>query len=289
MDIPVIDARSHNYGDQGKSSFETLITSYTEAVSVVPVLSRHFASKSKPQCWTEWRDLPTTSSQLYSQIDDVRIAVRQGSILSNIRAPLDLQRPSFPLPVFQSQADAEAIKSRLSHILYINGLTGRKVIRIYAGSNERYAAADLADALIFLGHRVQLVLSAQVTKTQMTSRMRKGKADAIFWLHESNVTDYPVASDVPIITFNKNCITCNAPLHINVIYLDHIPYLASSTADEAYSAAPGHFHLETTSRGELLITTLKQDLFPVIRYASGLFADLTSDGFVLRKTATCYP
>lgn len=263
-------------------SLENLVKVFISSVETVPVLRQHFRACPVPASREDWKKLPTTNAELYARLTDVREAVREPHRLFSPSAPLDLSRPSFPLTVLQSYEDKLCLDERLEHMLRLAGCQEPEKLTFVVGKDQRYASSDLAELLIYLNHQCSMVLTDGRDQADLTHKVALLGSKFVLWLLPEKPSNLPFPASVStVITFNQ-AVRLSPPIrHVDVLHIDVVPYFAASESGKFYSVVSNHFYLESTCEGELLITTLRQDLLPLLRYATGWHVNLKADGFDL--------
>ena len=266
---------SHDY-------LRDLVKIFISSVETVPVLRRHFGTSSVPVSWEDWEKLPVTNLDIYAQLSDFREAFREPCRVFSPVAPLDLSSPSFPLTVLQSYEDKLCLDERLEHILRLSGCQDHEKITFVIGNKQRYASSDLAELLIYLNHQCSIILAECLDQTDLAHKLGLLGSRVLIWLSAEHPSTVVLPASVStVITFNQTVEVPYQIRHVDVLHIDIVPYFATSNSGNYYSVVPNQFYLETTSEKELLITTFRQDLLPLIRYATGWCVDLKANGFDL--------
>ena len=244
-----------------------LLRAYEKGIQQVDLLRELFGRSPVPRNPLEWVALPTTSVSTYSTTRSISSSFRGTERVYAPAAPLDLRCPSFPLAVLQSHSDKTALDERLLHVLKQLGCGHFENFVFVSGRSQHYFAADIAELLVTLGHGCRLLISEEVT-TDTYEKLNGLGAQYIFWLHQTPVSSMSLPDCVQALTTFNSLSDVSFIRHFDVWHLDEAPLLAISGVDRRYSLLPGHFHVETVE-GELTITTLKQDLLPLVRYRTG--------------------
>ena len=94
--------------------------------------------------------------------------------------------------------------------------------------------------------------------------------------------DGPVTEHVrSVVTFNRPTYLPTVRQHIDVVYTEPIQFIAFGTEGK-YRTVCDSIFLEANASSELLVTTLDQDLLPVVKYSTGLRVEPTGSSFRLQ-------
>ena len=253
-----------------------LLRTYVDSIEQIPLLNDIFGHLPHPGTVAEWQSLPTTDKETYSKAPSMKAAFRGVDRLVSPEAPLDLSSPSFPLTVLQSCADKAAVTDRILHILNFLDWDGIADLVCVSDRITRYFAAELAELLLTLGLPCKLLMCDHMD-SETCARLVGPRSQHVCWLHKQPLSRELLPPTVRgVITFN--CMHSLSFLHhANVLHLDEAPFLAVSRGAQEYSYLPSHFHIDVSGDG-LLVTTLKQDLLPLVRYRTGWFGHVNHDG-----------
>ena len=241
-----------------------LSAAFQKGVSSVPLLTRAFQHVSAPTTIQEWSMLPVTTPGHYSSVSSVREASAGWRSLFSPVAPRLASSPCFPMAALHSYRDRELADDRVLHILNVLGMrTPMHIVLVY-DDESRYYTSDLADLLCTMEFDCFLVASGG-NSLAITMEL---KPDLTFWLC---CDPCPwLARSVVISTGPGLCSEVPAGHNGYVIDHDLIPYLAVTTNGSRYSTASGQFFFEKSDFGTLLVTTLRQELMPLIRFDTGI-------------------
>lgn len=247
----------------------------------VPLLQRHFGVCSAPSTWEGWTDLPLTDRSLYETVSHVNDAVRSSREMFAPAAPMNFGTQAFPVPLLQSYEDKEANEGRIALILDSVDSDVDGLHLIIASTQQRYAAADLADYLIGLGYQSAVLLTPFETRSDPLMAC----APRVLWLmDDTGVSPSTLRQpNTTVLSINMHALCNQSFVNADVLHLDPIGYLAVCKLPEIYTVLPSHFLCEIRDTGELVVTTLRNDLFPLVRYRTGMYAIHCEGGFrVLR-------
>lgn len=244
-----------------------LTPAFAAAKAEVPKLDQIFGRFEHPTCMAEWWSLPTTGPLDYAEAKTVTSSVRNLDKLFAPSAPFDLSSPSFPFSVLHSYTDKLALDQRLAEILELTGCGASEDFIFVSGRHQRYFAADLAELLIALGHGCVFMLLDRPSPTDF-ARIQSLEAQYLFWFLAEPIPERSLPDSVcGVVTFSRHP-RLRSKHHVDVLQLDEAPLLAYGEGMGRYSFAPSHFYLEHSNR-ELLVTTLRQDMLPLVRYRTG--------------------
>ena len=264
-------------------SFAELLSSYHKGISEVPILKEVFFNCSSPTNWGEWKNLPVTSTDTYSDLKQNFSALRNHERLLAIAAPMRLSTPQFPLAIAQSYNDKLVLDTRLQFIMAATGISDHEDFLFVVDRDFIYSASDLSELLIYLGYTCDIIYSENLNETELGTLLSNLEAQCLIWMTELPPSEDVIPDKVAAIWhFNSNSKNKWSRLKsVEVIHLDILPYMAFRDSRESYRVPPGHFYLEEYGENELLVTTLSQDMIPLIRFRTELKATLTANGFML--------
>lgn len=261
-----------------------LCETFSRSTHEVPLLRDHFSSISTPTSWTDWINLPVTHRELYSRLKDTRHAIRDAHRFFSPAAPLNLSNPEFPITVLQSYEDKLRLDERLVHIFSTCNIRAPERLVLVYGREQRYAASDLVELLVYLGYQCFLILDNSERPARMTDLIGSLAPKAVIWLSSIRPSaSFQSQIECELISFNGFPNRPSRHYTLSVIHFDPVPYFAVSKNGISYSVVGDHFYLETLPDGELLMTTLQQDLLPLVRFVTGIYARIREDGFDLIK------
>jgi len=265
--------RAFTTGDSGPAQLCDVVEQFLRASRDVPMLRQHYAECQVPASWEDWVALPLTSRSLYESVADMRDVVRTGARLFAPAAPFNLNEPAFPIPLLQSYEDKQAVEERVDHILTLVGHDSVSGLHLILATHaQRFAAADLADSLICLGYRCMVLL----VPVERSAYPFEALDPTLLWMLDGDVPAacLPRATRA-IITFNRPDLVHRGISTVDVLQIAPISYFAVSDKQNVYAVPAGHFLLETSAEDELVVTTLRQDMLPLVRYATGVRAKLS--------------
>lgn len=233
----------------------------------------------------DFRNLPITSRSDYACLQDVSEVVTEPWDMAAPVAPWNWQSSKFPLPVLHSSQEELSLEERTKYLMDQMGLGGGQVLTLLVDTRQIYAASDFADILIYLGnlgYPCQMLLLDSEPEKVINQRLTKVRAESLFLFSDRELGGQALPSCIrQVVSFNfrqkpKGCFQ-----HLDVFHLDEIPLIAVNTGDGRYRCPDGHFFFEKSDKGTLLITTLKQDFAPFIRYDTGFKATIDGNFFRL--------
>jgi hypothetical protein len=194
-------------------------------------------------------------------------------------APMNFGTHAFPIPLLQSYEDKEAGERRIALILDLAGSDVEGLHLIIASTRQRYAAADLADYLIGIGYQSGVLL----TPFGAPSEALMACAPKVVWLMDDTGVSPPTGRQSTTISINMPTLRNQLFVNADVLHVDPIGYLAVSTLPKIYRILPNQFCCETRDTGELIVTTLTNDLLPLVRYRTGIYVTRCEGGFRLLR------
>ena len=262
-----------------------VLDAYKRAVDRVPLLARVFGALEPPNSAESWRRLPTTDARLYGNARGVLEAICGVKALHSPAAPLDLGNPQFPWAVLQSYGDRLTTDERLRRAMSAAGCAPGEDLTFVIEPRHKYAAADLTELLVCWDYQCTVLLTDPVDPLGIAARVDALRPDGLVWFLDGVSPWYvSLPPESRIITVSRSGIPSREPRHSDIIHLDPIPYFAFRTFGALYRVCPDQFFLEPGAHNELLVTTLKQDILPLLRFDTGLrVRTVERCGFVLAE------
>ncbi len=237
-----------------------LASTYWGSLQRSSALRRAFRSQFAPKRLAEWLALPCTTPADY--VDAELVDVYRSEHLNLVpTAPRDLDKPEFPLPVFQRQSELAATSARVHQVLVLTKVPDRGHVTIVCARSGRYHATDLSDAMINLGYRVSIVVATDRGSLDMVSRLAP---DAVVWTAALQVpAEFRQNRFVTLSTETGDEPLC--PRHTCVLSYDVAPFVAA-WVDGSWLPLDDHFFLEDVNGEVPLITSLCDHTLPLLRF-----------------------
>jgi hypothetical protein len=248
-----------------------------DAIRAVPALNRHFPDIDAYRMLRIWDRLPITSQAFYSSLPTVLEAVRYPNKLFAPFSPMSLLHPAFPFTIYQSRLDKEVLRSRVETILASACADRRSVLTIVVNDDSYYFAAEFAELSAKAGYRPHLILGEGLSDSEITEVLIRFAPSVVVWIPWRGLEAVKnVTSVKTLITFNEMRSLPTKLLHIDIAHIDPAPYFAFRIGNHAYLPFREHFWVDSY-KGHLLITSLAQDLLPLVRYDSGIVDHLPAN------------
>lgn len=265
--------------DETIHNLQKVVARATSNIAMFRVL---YGVKPPVERLEDFQNLPVTSSSDYMNLEDVTDTVRSPWDLATSVAPWDFGSPRFPLAVLHSPEDESVLEERAEYLLAHIDFRKGEMATILVRSPQLYAASDLSDILIYLGYPCEMLLLNGESDSSLRERLARTDAKNVFLCCDGHLGTEAFPPCVEhVVGFNRWQRTQDCFTWSDMFHLDEISLIAINTGDGRYSAPPGHFFFEQSDRGTLLITTLKQDYSPFIRYDTGIRAFVSGDSFYL--------
>lgn len=255
-----------------------LDTVVTRAITNVHLFKHLYPAATRIGSLADFQRLPITGRNHYAELRNVTHAVSNPWEMIKPVAPFTLGAEKFPLTVLHSHEDKKLLDQRLEYLLTrIDAQPGER-ITILAGTRQIYVAADLAESLISLRHACRVVLQNSYAEKAMHDVLERLNSRTVVYLTESKVSSTAFPSSVcNVVTINHTQKLSGRFRHFDVLHLDEIPFIGVKEGEDQYRCVKGHFFVEYDSDGRLILTTLKHQLMPFIRYSTPLHETLLEE------------
>jgi hypothetical protein len=245
------------------------------SLSAIPALRERFGILPVPLCQRTWELLPLTDRSFYTQLGSAANSVRRVGAFFQVVPPLRLSRPLLPFSVHESWQDRALAQKRVCEILARVPLESRKQLVILVDDDALYFAAEFAELAIKGGFSFTVCLVESLDSVDIHAQLCDLHATLIMWL----LPRLPRPGELPsmvtsLITVNMAEHTSTLRWHADVAHVDPVPYFGFRVGASSYEVLLDHCHMETVD-GRLVVTTLTDQLFPVVRLDT--------------EIAACYP
>ncbi len=254
-------------------------------VGNIPIFRDIYPQKPQLNSIEDFQRLPLTSRATYARLGRLSDAVQNPWDMTGSLSPWDCNGPCFPTTVLQGAEDEQSLQERAQFLLRQMGLDKKERVTFLTGPHQIYAASELAEILIYLDHPCQIVPVGRNSADSFRENLSPHEPRTVFLCLDAsaNMPELP-ASIRNVATFNLRTGLAGPFRHYDILRLDEIPLLGVSNGDGEYQCPSGHFFLEESDKGDLVITTVKHSCMPFIRYDTGIQATVSGDSFRLRNT-----
>lgn len=229
--------------------------------------------------WAHWLAIEPTHKSAY--VGAYQDLVDRGLLEQayTFAAPLVHRSPTLGFHMPLTEADLDLAEERLMAAVGVLGRRRRPQVTILTDRASRYASSDLAELLIDGGSvpRIELIRT-----TELPSLRRLPGGDLHLWLCQQ-APPRELASE--LVTINGDRWPPAETLG-DILHLDPAPYFAYSAAGRTHVVAGGEIVVEVSSSGQLLVSSLRNELLPLVRFATRVHAaDLEGKPFQLTPAA----